>query len=198
MVLVVRNAEDKVGSAVRRMVQHLRGLDQSFEVLAVNAGSWDTSFAVLRLLAAEVPELRLLDKDVAARVYMRGAAEARGSSVVFMDGRPGADVAGRRWAGRCRAWPAGTEAVVVRGRCIAARRLPALPAIARARGRGELFERSFEREARRAARWRWWARPAASRAGCWRRSGACWPPNRPLGWRDVDPRRSQCARSQTC
>jgi hypothetical protein len=36
----------------------------------------------------------------------------------------------------------------VRGRFIAARRLPSLPAIARARGAGDAFERSFEHEAR--------------------------------------------------
>ena len=49
----------------------------------------------------------------------------------------------------------------MRGRWITARRLPALPAIARARGRGEAFERSFEREARD-LRSRWWAPPAAA------------------------------------
>src|SRR5215213_9517132 len=85
VVLVVRNAEDRIGGAVNRIVQHLRGLDQSFEIVAINAGSWDTSFAVLKLLAAEVPELRVLDKDVGARVYVRGASEARGTAVVFME-----------------------------------------------------------------------------------------------------------------
>jgi hypothetical protein len=146
VVLVVRNAEDKVGSAVKRIVQHLRGLDQSFEVLAINAGSWDTSFAVLKLLAVEVPELRVLDKDVGARVYVRGAAEARGSSVVFMEAdRVPMSLSPLGWT--LSRLAGGTEAVVVRSRWIAARRLPALPAIARARGRRELFERSFEREA---------------------------------------------------
>jgi hypothetical protein len=144
VVLVVRNAEDKVGSAVKRIVQHLRGLDQSFEVLAINAGSWDTSFAVLKLQAAEMPELRVLDKDVGARVYVRGAAESRGSSVVFMEAdRVPMSLSPLGWT--LSRLAGGTEAVVVRSRWIAARRLPALPAIARARG--EVFERSFEREA---------------------------------------------------
>ena len=117
-----------------------------FEVLAINAGSWDTSFAVLKLLAAEVPELRVLDKDVGARVYVRGAAEARGSSVVFMEAdRVPMSLSPLGWT--LSRLAGGTEAVVVRSRWIAARRLPALPAIARARGRGDLFERSFEREA---------------------------------------------------
>jgi hypothetical protein len=37
--------------------------------------------------------------------------------------------------------------VILRGRFAVARRLPTLPAIARARGRGELFERSLETNA---------------------------------------------------
>lgn len=146
VVLVVRNVEDKVGGAVKRIVQHLRSLDQSFEVLAINGGSWDTSFAVLKLLATEAPELRLHDKDVGARVYVRGAAEARGSTVVFMEAdRVPQSLSPLGWT--LSRLAGGTEAVVVRSRWIAARRLPALPAIARARGRGDLFERSFEREA---------------------------------------------------
>jgi hypothetical protein len=146
VVLVVRNAEDVVGGAVKRLVQHLRGLHMRFEVVAVNGGSWDTSFTVLRLLAAEVPELRLVDKDVGLRANIRGASEARGSLVVMMDVQqlPGS-LAALGWS--LSRVHGGTDAVVVRGRWIAARRLPALPAVARARGRGVAFERAFEREA---------------------------------------------------
>ena len=146
MVLAVRNAEDAVGGAVRRVVQHLRSLDQSFEVLAVNAGSWDTSFVVLKLLASEVPELRVLDKDLGTRAYVRGAASARGSTVVLMEAdQVPTSLSPLGWT--LSRLAGGTEAVVVRGRWVAARRLPALPAIARARGRRDGFERSFEREA---------------------------------------------------
>jgi hypothetical protein len=146
VVLAVRNVEDAVGSAVKRVVQHLRGLDQSFEVVAVNAGSWDTSFCVLKLLAAQVPELRVLDKDLGARAYVRGAAEARGAVIVFMEAdQVPTSLSPLGWT--LSRLAGGTEAVVVRGRWVAARRLPALPAIARARGRRDLFERSFEREA---------------------------------------------------
>ena len=164
MVLVVRNAEDKVGSAVRRIVQHLRSLDQSFEVLAINAGSWDTSFAVLKLLAAEVPELRVLDKDVGARVYVRGAAEARGSSVVFMEAdRVPMSLSPLGWTlsrlagghrGRGGAQP------------LDRRPPPAGPAGHRPGPRPRRAVRAQLRaRGGRAARWRWPARPAASRAG---------------------------------
>src|SRR5688572_3632221 len=67
VVLAVRNSEDVIGSGTRRVVDHLRELSLAFEVVGVNAGSWDTSFQVLRLLAAQVPELRLIEKDMTGR-----------------------------------------------------------------------------------------------------------------------------------
>lgn len=147
IVLAVKNVEDAIAGEVRRVVAHLRQFGRPFEILAVNAGSWDTSFKVLRLLSADVPELRLLEKDLTGRAYIRGAAEAWGQTVVLMDGaRVPTSLAPLGWT--LSRLAAGKEAVVVRGRFVAARRLPALPAIARARGAGDAFERSFEREAR--------------------------------------------------
>ncbi len=147
VVLAVRNHEDIIGAGTRRVVEHLRELDRPFEVVGVNAGSWDTSFKVLRLLAADVPELRLIEKDVAGRAFIRGVSEARGPAVVLMDaGRLPGSLCPLGWT--LSRLERGTEAVLVRGRWITARRLPALPAIARCRGVGEVFERSFEREAR--------------------------------------------------
>lgn len=147
VVLAVRNSEDVIGGGTRRVVEHLRELDRPFEIVGVNAGSWDTSFKVLQLLAGQVPELRLIEKDMTGRAFIRGVSEARGSTVVLMDAArlPGS-LSPLGWT--LSRLDQGTEAVVVRGRWITARRLPALPAIARARGRGEAFERSFEREAR--------------------------------------------------
>lgn len=145
VVLAVRNVEDVIAGDVRRLAAHLRQLRRPFEILAVNAGSWDTSFKVLRLLAGEVPELRLMEKDMTGRALIRGAAEACGQAVVLIDSdRMPTSLAPLGWM--LSRIGAGKEAVVVRGRFIAARRLPALPAIARARGRNVAFERSFERE----------------------------------------------------
>lgn len=147
VVLAVRNVEDSVGGSVKRVVAHLRSLNVPFEVVAVNDGSWDTSMTVLKLLAADIPELRLIEQDLASRAFVRGVAEARGSSVVMMDATSvPSSLAPIGWS--LSRLAQGTEAVVVRGRYVAARRLPALPAIARARGRGDMFERLFEREAR--------------------------------------------------
>jgi hypothetical protein len=102
---------------------------------------------VLRLLAADVPELRVMDKDLSSRAFIRGAAEARGGTVLLMDASTiPSSLAPIGWS--LSRLAQGTEAVVVRGRYVAARRLPALAAIARSRGRGDLFERAFERESR--------------------------------------------------
>jgi hypothetical protein len=144
VVLAVGCAEDVVGRDVRGLAARLRSLGVSFEILAVNDGCYDTSFAVLGLLASGVPELRLLPRDVSGRAFVRGAAEANGAQILLLECRKTAPpLAALGWIlGRLHA---GREAVILRGRCIAARRLPSLAALARARGRGELFERSFER-----------------------------------------------------
>jgi glycosyltransferase involved in cell wall biosynthesis len=148
VVVAVRNDEDLIGKAMRRLVEHMRELRQPFEVVAVNDGSWDTSFAVLKLLATEVPELRLSQGNVRGRAFLRGVSESRGGTVVLLDSErlPGCSFSALGWT--LSRLAAEKEAVVVRGRWIGARRLPAIAAIARARGRSEVFERSFEREAR--------------------------------------------------
>jgi hypothetical protein len=147
VVLAVRNVEDSVGFAVMRVVHHLRSLNVQFEILAVNDGCWDTSLAVLRLLSAELPELRLIEKDLSSRAFVRGAAEGRGATVILMDASSvPTSLAPLGWS--LSRLAQGADAVVVRGRYVAARRLPALSAIARSRGRADLFERAFEREAR--------------------------------------------------
>ena len=100
---------------------------------------------MLRLLASDIPELRLLEKNLTGRAFVRGSSEAHGQTVVLMDAdQMPSSLAPLGWT--LSRLSAGKEAVVVRGRFIAARRLPALPAIARARGCGDAFARSFERE----------------------------------------------------
>jgi hypothetical protein len=147
VIVSVGNAEDVIGSGTRRVVEHLREQGRPFEVLGINAGSWDTSFKVLRLLAAEVPELRLIEKDLQGRAFIRGVCEARGHTVILMDAaRMPRSLSPLGWT--LSRLERGTEAVVVRGRFITARRLAALPVIARTRGLTDAFERSFEREAR--------------------------------------------------
>src|SRR5262245_17016203 len=85
VVLAVQDAEDRVAGDVRRLREYLLALDMSFEILAVNDGSRDNSFALLGLLAQEVPELRVLAADCSGRAFVRGAAEARGSTLLLAE-----------------------------------------------------------------------------------------------------------------
>jgi glycosyltransferase involved in cell wall biosynthesis len=128
------------------MAQHLRAAGVSFEILAVNDGCCDNSLAVLRLLTVQVPELRLCAGDARGRAFIRGASEAQGQTVALVDSKDGSlPLATLGWAlSRLDR----KDAVIFRGRCVVGRRLATLPALIRSRGRGDLFERSFERAAR--------------------------------------------------
>jgi glycosyltransferase involved in cell wall biosynthesis len=67
VVLAIRDAEESVGRDVRRIAEHLRGRGLSFEILAVSDGCRDNSLAVVRLLARQVPELRVCPGCARAR-----------------------------------------------------------------------------------------------------------------------------------
>lgn len=145
VVLAVKNDEESVGHQIQSVVRHLRQLGRSFEILAVNDGSSDNSLSMANLLATNLPELRVLPRNVAGRAFLRGASEARGNAVVLLEaGRP-VSLAPLGWA--LSRLSSGREAVILRGRYIVARRLLALPVIVRASGPGLLFEHVFERRA---------------------------------------------------
>jgi hypothetical protein len=113
--------------------------------LAVNAGSSDNSFSIINILAASMPELRVLGRGSAGRPFLRGSSEARGEVVVLLDAGRSVSLAPLGWA--LSRIAAGRDAVVLRGRYVVARRLAALPIIVRASGPGLLFEPVFERRA---------------------------------------------------
>lgn len=145
MVLAIRDDEELVGHQIRSIAAHLESLGRPFEIVAVNDGSRDNSLALLELLGARTPELRVLRANAAGRAFLRGAAEARGSVVVLCEGSRPVFLGALGWAlGRLEA---GREVVILRGRYIVARRLMALPVIVRATGPGLLFERVFEQRA---------------------------------------------------
>lgn len=146
VVLAVRDDEERIGDRVRALAQHLRALGRSFEVVAVNAGSRDNTLAMLELLVANVPELRVLPAPVPGRAFLRGTSEARGDVVLLCEAAKPLFLAPLGWA--LRRLDAGREAVVLRGHYIVARRLLSLPVIVRATGPGLLFERVFEQRAR--------------------------------------------------
>jgi hypothetical protein len=71
--------EEAVGIAVRRTAEHLRGLGLAFELLAIDEDSGDNSHAVLALLRAEVPELRVTHASGRGRGVDVGVARAQGT-----------------------------------------------------------------------------------------------------------------------
>jgi hypothetical protein len=145
VVLAVRDNEERVGHQIRTVARHLRELGRTFEILAVNDASSDNSLSVATLLAASIPELRVLPRNVSGRAFLRGASEARGAIVVLLEASRTVSFAPLGWA--LSRLAAGREAVILRGRYIVARRLMALPVIVRASGPGLLFEQVFERRA---------------------------------------------------
>src|SRR3954466_10840659 len=79
VILPFGDDEEAVGVAVRRTAEHLRGLGMSFEILAIDEDSGDNSHAVLALLRAEVPELRVTHAPGRGRGVDVGAARAQGT-----------------------------------------------------------------------------------------------------------------------
>lgn len=82
VILPFGDDEDAVGLAVRRTAEHLRGLGLAFEILAIDEDSGDNSHAVLALLRAEVPELRVTHAPGRGRGVDVGAARAQGTLLV--------------------------------------------------------------------------------------------------------------------
>src|SRR4029079_17915699 len=107
-------------------------------LLVVNAGCSDNSLTVASVVAAEVPELRVLPRNVAGRAFLRGASEARGSLLVLLDAGRTVSLAPLGWA--LSRLAAGREAVILRGRYIVARRPVALPGVVRGSRPGRLCE----------------------------------------------------------
>jgi hypothetical protein len=82
VILPFGDDEEFVGIAVRRTAEHLRSLKVHFEILAIDEDSGDNSHAVLALLRAEVPELRVTHAPARGRGVEVGASRAQGTLVV--------------------------------------------------------------------------------------------------------------------
>ena len=83
VVLPFGDDEEAVGIAVRRIAEYLRALDLGFEILAVDEDSGDNSHAVLALLRADVPELRVTHAPARGRGVGAGAARAQGTLLLI-------------------------------------------------------------------------------------------------------------------
>lgn len=79
VILPFGDDEEEVGIAVRRTAEHLRAIGLGFEILAIDEDSGDNSHAVLALLRAEIPELRVTHAPGRGRGVDVGAARAQGT-----------------------------------------------------------------------------------------------------------------------
>jgi hypothetical protein len=82
VILPFGDDEEAVGIAVKRTAEHLRSLGVSFEILAIDEDSGDNSHAVLALLRAEVPELRVTHAPGRGRGVDVGAGRAQGTLIL--------------------------------------------------------------------------------------------------------------------
>jgi hypothetical protein len=141
VILPFGDDEEAVGIAVRRTAEHLRGLGLSFEILAIDEDSGDNSHAVLALLRAEVPELRVTHAPGRGKGVDVGAARAQGSLLVVST----PDVASASLDGvgdACRRLLAGEgDAEIALGRYTVAHRVRALVAFRGARLLGAAMHR---------------------------------------------------------
>ncbi len=148
VILPFGDDEEAVGVAVRRTAEHLRGLGLEFEILAVDEDSGDNSHAVLALLRAEVPELRVTHASGRGRGVDAGAGRAQGTLLVVAT----PDVASASLDGvgdACRRLLAshsgGPDAEVALGRYTVAHRVRSLPAFRGARLVGAAMHRRLSK-----------------------------------------------------
>jgi len=133
VILPFGDDEEAVGIAVRHTAQHLRGLELKFEILAIDEDSGDNSHAVLALLRAEVPELRVTHAPGRGRGVDVGAGRAQGA--LLLVATPDVAAASLDGAGdACRRLIAGDgDAEVALARYTVAHRIRALAAFRGAR-----------------------------------------------------------------
>src|SRR6476661_2635325 len=145
VILPFGDDEEAVGIAVRRTAEYLRSLGLAFEILAIDEDSGDNSHAVLALLRAEVPELRVTHAPGRGRGVDVGAARAQGTLLVVST----PDVASASLDGvgeACRRLLANDgDAEVALGRYTVAHRVRALVAFRGARLLGAAMHRRLSK-----------------------------------------------------
>src|SRR3569833_1489500 len=141
VILPFGDDEEAVGIAVKRTAEHLRSLGVSFEILAIDEDSGDNSHAVLALLRAEVPELRVTHASGRGRGVDVGAARAQGT--ILLVTTPDVASASLDGAGEAlrRLLAQDGEAEVALGRYTVAHRVRALVAFRGARLIGAAMHR---------------------------------------------------------
>ena len=126
--------EESIGNAVQRLAAHLRPLGLAFEILAVDEDSGDNSHAVLALMRAQVPELRVIHAPGRGRGADAGASRAQGRMLWIVDPDTALGNLAPATLALQQVGAGEVDAVVVHDHYIIANRVRALPALVGLRG----------------------------------------------------------------
>ncbi len=149
VVMPFGDDEDVIGTACQRIGRHLEELGLSHEILAIDEDSGDNCHAILGLVRADLPQLRIVSGVAAGRGFAAGAATARGRILWLIE--PTAAMRSLAAFGRAhnRVARGELDLAVVRGCFSVAKRARLLAAVDGAPGRGGLFERRLVRRAQK-------------------------------------------------
>jgi glycosyltransferase involved in cell wall biosynthesis len=137
--------EESIGNAVQRVAAHLRPLGLPFEILAVDEDSGDNSHAVLALMRAQVPELRVIHAPGRGRGAEAGASRAQGRMLWIIDPDTAIGNLAPATIAIQQVQAGEVDAVVVHDHYVVANRVRALPAISGLRGGGDARRRRLAR-----------------------------------------------------
>lgn len=137
--------EESIGNAVQRLAAHLRPLELPFEILAVDEDSGDNSHAVLALMRAQVPELRVIHAPGRGRGAEAGASRAQGRLLWIIDPDNAVGNLAPATLAIQQVRDGEVDAVVVHDHYVVANRVRALPALAGLRGNRDARRRRLAR-----------------------------------------------------
>ena len=144
VILPFGDHEEVIGAACRRVAEHLRDQQVSFEIIAVDEDSTDNSHAILALLRREVPELRISAAAI-GRGYDVGAGQAKGRALLLIEPESAMSTVAAIGRAVRRVLRGELDLAVVEGRFAVAHRTQCLAAL---RGQRALDFRRLARRAR--------------------------------------------------
>jgi glycosyltransferase involved in cell wall biosynthesis len=94
VVMPFGDDEEAIGNATRNIAETLRSLCLTFELLAVDEDSADNSHAVLAMMRAEIPEIRVIHAPARGKGVDTGTSKATGKMVIVMSPAAAVSTAG--------------------------------------------------------------------------------------------------------
>ncbi len=144
IVMPFADDEELIGAAARTIAAAIRSMGLSFELLAIDEDSGDNSHAVLALVRAEVPELRVIHAPARGKGVDTGAAKASGRTLVVLTPTAAMTIDGIV-AAVTRVRSGQSEAEVVLGRYTIVERLRAAVALRGVKAVGDAMHRRLVR-----------------------------------------------------